>query len=343
MKKKRWTKEEKIFIKEHISSMTIRELADYFNVSYSAMNSRIYNLGINASKERGVLWSEDEDKILKEHFEYAPKNYLMCLLPNRTWPSITLHANLAYNLHRKTKDRTYVDYNFFSSWNEYSAYFIGFILADGHISDKNNYFEISISEQDVDILQKLQSLMHFEGTIHQVKPHIIHGLNNKEYISSPKVHIRITNTKLVEDLIFKGVPRGNKTYIADFPKDIPDNMVKHCIRGLIDGDGWLSINQKRKSFDLGLSGTQQMCKHVKEKLPIDCSNIPVVRVKNEQCWRFLLTTRKAIEIAEWLYEDANIYLDRKYKVYKQAKQIYDKRRLIRPAYGNVGRTRRENQ
>ena len=304
--RKTWTQEKIDFIKENLSTMSVKELAKYFNVSYSAMTSIIHNNGLSAKKAHNISWSKDDDALLKKHFEYAPKNYLMNLFPLRTWTSILQRGNKTLQLRRETQDKFYINYNFFSTWSEYSAYFLGFILTDGHIAYKVpprncTYLQIELKSSDVDILEKLKKYTEFEGKI----------------IYKPTARIQINNTKIVSDLIQLGVPEGNKTYIADFPKNIPNNMIRHCVRGIIDGDGWISFNSDRV-FSIGLCGTKNMCEHVKQHLNIDCSK-NIVRQKSENCWAFCIKGQKAMQIANWLYNDSNVFLERKYLKYLSAK------------------------
>ena len=76
--RKTWTQEKINFIKENLSTMSVKELAKYFNVSYSAMTSIIHNNGLSAKKAHGISWSKDDDELLTKHFEYAPK-IILCV------------------------------------------------------------------------------------------------------------------------------------------------------------------------------------------------------------------------------------------------------------------------
>ena len=97
------------------------------------MNDKIHKMGSNRKRASGELWQKEEDEILTEHFQYASKNYLMNMFPNRSWNAILRREIKKLNLSRESQDRYYIDYNFFEDWSNDSAYIYGMIAADGHL------------------------------------------------------------------------------------------------------------------------------------------------------------------------------------------------------------------
>lgn len=61
---------------------------------------------------------------------------------------------------------------------------------------------------------------------------------------------------------------------------------------------------------------------IKELFPEKLDNIKISKSSNN-CWRFNIEKQKAFNIAKWLYEDATIYLERKFQAYNNAKHIYN--------------------
>lgn len=57
--------------------------------------------------------------------------------------------------------------------NEYKAYILGFILADGHISKQGNLM-ITLQSKDIDILDKINKAMESNYPIRLCKKNIIH-------------------------------------------------------------------------------------------------------------------------------------------------------------------------
>lgn len=67
-KHKKWSKEDEQFIKENYKTMTVSEIASYFNVSQKAARGKIERLGLDLkSLNRGLAatWNEDDVEYLK--------------------------------------------------------------------------------------------------------------------------------------------------------------------------------------------------------------------------------------------------------------------------------------
>lgn len=300
MDRKYWTKQEEQFIEENIATKTISEFSDIFKVSKEKITDKIHKMGLNSKKARGVIWSPEDDKLLTAIFEFAPKNYIMEKFPNKTWAAIKQRGFKTLNLKRFSQDRLSVDFNFFEKWTPESAYIFGFIMADGciHYGDVN-YLQFEIAKKDKDILYKIKDALKYEGNVSVGKT----------------ARLQINNKKIIKDLIDKGIPAVSKTYCADFPKTLPEGLYKDFCRGVIDGDGWSTVNNN--TYNIGLCGNFDLINKIKNVLPEDCSNNHIRKDKDSFCWRFNIKGKKALKIAKWLYEDACIYLDRKYQAYYQ--------------------------
>lgn len=300
MDRKYWTEQEEQFIKENISIKSIEDFSLIFNVSKTKIADKIHKMGLNSKKARGIIWSSEDDKLLAAIFEFAPKNYIMDKFPNKTWPAILQRGIKTLKLNRISQDRLSVNFNFFEKWTSLSAYIFGFIMADGHIhyGDKN-YLQFELALKDKDILLKIKNALEYEGEVKLGKT----------------ARLQINNKKIIKDLIEKGMPEQNKSYCAVFPETLPNDLYRDFCRGVIDGDGWSTINDK--TYNLGLCGNFDLISEIKNIFPEDCSTNKIRKDKNSFCWRFNIKGKKALKIAEWLYKDAEIYLDRKYQNYYQ--------------------------
>ena len=67
---------------------------------------------------------------------------------------------------RKRTPGIKVDHIFFESYNPYSCYWAGFILADGYVrTEKRNLLSIKLSIKDLSHLEKFKEAIKFEGSI----------------------------------------------------------------------------------------------------------------------------------------------------------------------------------
>lgn len=331
----KWTQKDIDFLIKNISTMSTKDIADKIGHTYQATKKKLYELGIKAQEKRGITWNNDEIKLLKKHYPYASKEYLIKLFPNRTYINIRNKAE-KIGLKRISQDRYYVNHEAFSEWNEYSAYFLGFILADGHLCyNGDKYLQICVSIRDKDILEKFISYTEYAGSItkgHKEK----HNVNiSGDYISnvSSTVRVTISNAKIVKDIIDKGVQAGNKTYTAKFPENIPNNMLRHFIRGVIDGDGWVTVSIN-DYVSLGVVGTESVVTGVRDNYPVDCA-MNAVRHKGENYYDCIINGYKVMNILDWMYSDANVFLDRKYNKYIEAKNMYE---IKKSKFSAVGET-----
>ena len=212
---------------------------------------------------------------------------------------------------RTTKEtsRKYIhDFNYFENIDsEHKAYWLGFIYADGFIESKRQYgsqkFGITLSIKDKDHLYK------FKEDIQATNPildYVGSGYNKNGYFSK----ILLSSQKTVDDLKKHGVLE-NKTFILKFP-NIPNHLYKHFIRGYLDGDGYISVNDNICYF--GFTGSYDMLMEIK-KFFNSSGNIQ----KDKTVYSFKMGgTKKTIYELSKIYNDSSIYLDRKYEKYKIA-------------------------
>lgn len=137
------------------------------------------------------------------------------------------------------------------------AYFLGFIAADGHIrghnkkSNRPQALAFRISEKDSYILENF--IKEIGGEKEQIKQdnRIIRGkMNNARTLE-------ISSVKMANDLIKNGISFKDKSMEQKWIR-LSKQLELYYIRGMIDGDGWVSFNKwKDQSFyiDFGLCGS----------------------------------------------------------------------------------------
>lgn len=201
---------------------------------------------------------------------------------------------------------------------EEKAYWLGFIYADGSISNgtKQNSDSLCIvlHEKDFKHLEKFKKAIGFTGEVKHYKCY------NNPYSKNPSFcRIKITSNKLVKDLIDKGCLR-NKSKILKYPSNniVPKHLENHFIRGLIDGDGSIIIT-KDNDFHFCLIGTYEICKGVLKFL--NKENLTISN-KSNNCYQITISGNKqSIKLLNMIYKDATIYLDRKYEKYLKMLEI----------------------
>ena len=206
-----------------------------------------------------------------------------------------------------------VDVRFFDSIDtEEKAYIIGFILADGHISKQGSLI-ITLHKRDIDILEKIRVAMKSD---YPIKP------EREKYVS-----LIISSKTLCDKLNFYGF-NNRKTYGFDFDKlltFIPNTLIPHFIRGMFDGDGCIAYYQypymKKHSFHFGFTGLLNVVEYVYKYLDLH------TKLTKETDLVYTCTTKDVnhiLNIKNVLYNNATIFLQRKYKVFSEIEKIYER-------------------
>jgi len=203
--------------------------------------------------------------------------------------------------------------------SEDKAYFLGFILADGCVSDDKKFrrkcLAIHISTKDIKILEVFKEKIEYQGDIWYQK-------------SRDMCQIRVSSPKIIDDLHkYSIIPR--KTNIVQFP-NISKNLENHFMRGVFDGDGCISIREDNRENVNGIRGQVNLCSGSKEfiykfvdKL-VEYANVKrnKIRFLNENYYIIDWGGMTDVEnIYNFLYKDATIFLERKKKTFDKVYNI----------------------
>lgn len=209
---------------------------------------------------------------------------------------------------------------------EEKSYWLGFIYADGFISSlkensKSNYqFELSLSANDVSHLDKFNVFME----------HITNNVHINNVTCNGKICKRcrwsVRNKHLWETLNSYGCT-PNKSLTLKFPnKSVfkSEDLIRHFIRGYFDGDGCLSYADKEhKTIAFSILGTKEFLSSCNKYL----NNMYIIRKETRKNLYVLgcagRKKSKAFLFINYLYDNAHIYLDRKFDRYKYFCRLYE--------------------
>lgn len=221
----------------------------------------------------------------------------------------------------KENSRRYThDENFFEIIDsEEKAYWLGFIYADGYISIASSgqkVFGISLSINDKKHLEK------FKNDIKATNP--INEYASSGYSSNHYCRIAITSEKTVNDLIDKGVVE-HKTNVLTFPTEeqVPKHLVHHFIRGYFDGDGCITsyklsgYDRYKTSFVGTYKFLQSINEIIYEKYSIKIPRLFKRREDHEVYSLEYASNKRSKILYNFMYENATIYLDRKYEKFSR--------------------------
>jgi len=203
-----------------------------------------------------------------------------------------------------------VNEKFFDKLNENSVYLLGYIYADGNIcwNPKKGYQALTITAaaKDKEHLKNMRTLMS------STKP-LLYSSKTNSY------RLIVNNKKICQRLMQLGVtPR--KSLTVKFPNNIPSNLINHFIRGIIDGDGNVRyVNRKRSPyFEITIaSGSQKFCQGLVNSINQNFGIKTNIRKAKENTFILQYSCSKGEKLANFIYSNSNIFLDRKYLAYKK--------------------------
>ena len=176
--------------------------------------------------------------------EYASGKSLTALARTHGVPRSTLTRHLTQS---GVTLRTHSENNRIHHFNEHyfdtidtpdKAYWLGFIFADGSVGSSRFDTKISLAIKDLEHLEKFAQCLDYSGP-GAVRTGITNGQTRKptEYAT-----INLRSETLWRGLVDKGcVP--NKTMTCTSPFNVPAEFNRDFIRGVVDGDGYVSIDR----------------------------------------------------------------------------------------------------
>ena len=183
-----------------------------------------------------------------------------------------------------------IDETYFDNPNtEKSAYWAGFIAADGYIYKPNNYVRLEINIKDKQHLELLGNDI---------------GKNVTGYNKHNSCKLTISSKHIINTLEQYNITQ-NKSLTLQFPTNINTDNIHHFIRGYFDGDGSFY-----KIYDI--VGNQQFLQSLVNSLPFKCE-YSLYKPKDENSYVLRIRTKSLKQFFEFMYKDSTIYLDRKYQ------------------------------
>lgn len=191
------------------------------------------------------------------------------------------------------------------------AYWLGFFAADGYNHRDKGCIELRLHKQDMEILNKFKSCIEANNPI---------ALYKETYCN-----LSLYSKHLCEKLAEYGLDQA-KTYTLQLPS-LEKSLMRHFIRGYFDGDGCFSVikrndrkNPNSKTYQFNITGMEGPLSIIQQHL---VDNVGVVKNSLKKRASTMAVTihysgrNVCKKILDYLYNNATIYLQRKYNKYKE--------------------------
>lgn len=185
--------------------------------------------------------------------------------------------------------------------SEEKAYWLGFIMADGHLClTQSPRVVIHLAAKDESHLWKWHQSIESTKKLSRCCDETITSTHNSK--------------KMCDDLVRLGC-MANKSLKLEFPL-LPKLLIRHFVRGYFDGDGCIEWRTHQKTAQLRVSfvGTRMFLTKLQEILGTDNKLQPTGKNKIARQLQ-VCGNIKAVRIADWMYKDSTVFLRRKKELY----------------------------
>lgn len=201
--------------------------------------------------------------------------------------------------------------NIFENINENTAYWLGFIAADGCVTATNNrekpsVLSFNLNIRDKNHLEKFKNFINSDAIIKEQKG-VGYG------IGTIIAHLEINSIKLVSDLGKYGICKAKSNILK--PPNIPEEFYKDWIRGYLDGDGSISLLHNGQ-IQIAFEGTKEVLNFITQFFEPGKERKLGKRYKEKNNNNFHISfggTQQPLTFLHLLYDNAYYYLDRKYQ------------------------------
>ena len=200
--------------------------------------------------------------------------------------------------------------------NQDKAYILGFLYADGCNYKPKQTVSMSLQEEDFDILEKIRVCMGNEHPLEYIDYSNKHDFG---YTYKNQYRMLIFSKHMCDSLDNIGMT-PNKSLTLEFPM-IDKELYRHFIRGYFDGDGSVYqsfVNENNKPVTLTITSTLLFLEKIKQIISDELgiyAGIYDASNHNGITKVLSMSTEASNIFLDWLYLDANLYMQRKYDRY----------------------------
>lgn len=195
---------------------------------------------------------------------------------------------------------------FFDELNEKSAYWLGFLYADGYVRKrKSSELRLKLKEDDKSHIEKFNNDLGSNSPIKYYSD----GKSNSCYVS-------INSNKLVSKLFELGCVQ-NKTQEIRLP-NIPNEFINHFIRGYFDGDGSIyKVKKLPNSYKITICSNNEFVNDIYNFFKFGS----IVKYENYGLW--IISKIDDIKyFRDFIYKYKETFLERKFIIFESIDDNY---------------------
>lgn len=171
------------------------------------------------------------------------------------------------------------------------AYILGLLASDGNISSSRPRIRLSVHQKDIELVEMVRE---------ELAPGIPFQIDRQ------MVCFQFNSPIMCNDLaVLNIVPR--KSLTLAWPDALPRHLINSFLLGVFDGDGWITIDQRKAMtyYTLGfISGSLPFLKRVVQEVNA-AMNLPLINIGtvNGRAYSIRYGGKSAKILSEWLHRD----------------------------------------
>lgn len=281
---------------------------------YQSGNSRFFSYCFDQKEINFIV-----DAYCNKHWG-TPKIANIFYVRPSTIAGLLRKHNIVLRNNREKSLKYYCDEHYFDVIDtEHKAYWLGFLYADGYVIAPGNKHSgqigIALNVKDIEILEKFKNDLKYTGDIKVYT-------NKTAYGTVTYARIVISSPVLYNSLVNKGVVT-QKSLIIKFPSSnvIPQQLIQPFIRGYLDGDGSITHSYKRNNkwnYNIKFCGTKDFLMGIQKNFKTQIKLQQKKDLVGKNNYQLTIGGNKQVYyILKNIYQNATLYLDRKYQIFKQ--------------------------
>lgn len=299
----------KTIIRDRHNNMTLQKCCEKQNVSFTNISKLFKNCGIRFANPKYFDMSKITSMFIQNLLQEFDSGVPVYKLVEKFGYNKDVLARIINANGRSTTITFDIDV-FDTIDTEEKAYWLGFLYADGCVSDQNQ-ISLELKLLDAEHLHKFKTFLQSS-----LEVKLDFGKLKRCRFSICNVH---TASKLGE---LGCVPR--KSFILEFPNEnkVPPHLQIPFIRGYFDGDGSLSYNftdtvKTHITVSTSFIGTKIFLEYLENVLSQHDIFFNWYHDKRHNDVIFTIDNNKSnsVKLLNLLYTNSNIHLDRKYLKY----------------------------
>lgn len=203
------------------------------------------------------------------------------------------HRQILYSGLNNPNSKYKIDENFMAEINtEFKAWLLGWICSDGSI--KKGSIQISINNKDIDVLNLIRGEIDINIPITYVKNNMATlTINSKKWVKDILKHLNLETG-------------SHKCYNLK-EITIEDELFRHFVRGVIEGDGHINIDNPKVTIT--------SCSNEFLNFLINKSKYPATTHKYENFYITTFNGVNGLDLLGWCYENSTFKMKRKEEAY----------------------------